>query len=347
MSRLKLNALRNTAGTTDSLSINADGSVSTLGGKVSPFTGFKNHIINGDMRIDQRNNGATVTASSTFVVDRIISIERSGYTTLAVSSQQSTDVPPGFTRSVKVTVNTGQAASSSSQINAIDHRIEGHNFADFNFGTANASPFTLSFLVKSSIPGLYPVSFFNQGVTRAYLATYTINAANTWEYKTITVPGDTAGTWDASNLIGLGMQFCVAGGANNAGTPGAWSGTYKPAVAGMVDLGATTGATFAITGLQLERGTVATEFERRDYGRELAMCQRYYFYTGATYGNGVFNNGLYTSCQFPVVMRAAPTVTLLVQSGSPGSVSQANTTGWYGFGGGGASAIQWKAEVEL
>jgi hypothetical protein len=258
-------------------------SVTTLTVNSNPISavnslGFRNRLINGDMRIDQRNGGAAVSASSSYAVDRFISLERNGYTTLAVTAQQQTsDVPANFSYAVRLTVGTGQAVSSNGNLNALDQRIEGFNFADLGFGTANARPFTMSFWVKSSIAGTYPVSFFNANVNRAYLASYTINSANTWEYKTFTVPGDTSGTWNTGNGIGLGFQMAVSAGSNNFGTTGSWGVTYKAGVSGMPDLGATTGATWQITGVQLEAGSVATPFERRDIGRELIMCQRYYF----------------------------------------------------------------------
>jgi hypothetical protein len=273
--------------------------------------GFRNRIINGDMRIDQRNAGAAVTASNAYAVDRFISLERSGYTTLAVTAQQQTsDVPANFSYALKLTVSTGQAVSSSGNLNVADQRIEGFNFADLGFGTANAKSFTMSFWVKSSIAGTYPVSFFNAAVNRGYLATYTINSANTWEYKTFTVAGDTSGTWNTGNGIGLGFQMAVSSGSNNFGTPGSWGGTYKSGVSGMPDLGATTGATFYITGVQLEAGSVASPFERRDYGRELMMAQRYYWRTliagsGNAGGGGSIPR---VSFSYPQTMRAAPTL---------------------------------------
>ncbi len=301
--------------------------------------GFKNRIINGAMMIDQRNTGASIS-STAFVVDRFLSLERSGYTTLAVTSQQQTsDVPANFSHAVKLTVGTGQAVSSSGNLNILDQRIEGFNFADFGFGTANARPFTMSFWVKSSIAGTYPVSFFNSGVSRAYLATYTINSANTWEYKTITVVGDTSGTWNTGNGIGLGFQMAVSAGSNNFGTPGSWSGTYKNGVSGMPDLGATTGATMFITGVQLEKGSTATSFDYRPYGTELQLCQRYYeksYNIGTAPGAATFLGSKYGSssvaasttsylsdgCPLKVTKRAIPTITVYDSNGTSGKVNR-------------------------
>jgi hypothetical protein len=301
----------------------ATGALAVAGNNISAVNslGFRNRIINGDMRISQAAAGAAVSASMSYAVDRFISIERSGYTTLAVTAQQQTsDVPANFSHALKLLVGTGQAVASSGNLNVIDQRIEGFNFADLGFGTVSAKPFTMSFWVKSSITGTYPVSFFNASVTRAYLATYTINSANTWEYKTFTVAGDTSGTWGAGNGIGLGFQMAVSAGSNNFGTPGSWGGTYKSGVSGMPDLGATTGATFFVTGVQIEAGTVATPFERRDYGRELMMCQRYFQkwnYSGALGSPGATalvankystTDSLVANMSLNCPMRASPTL---------------------------------------
>ena len=306
MSTVKVNTINDASG----------GGNAVLYGVAAPANsmGFRNRIINGDMRIDQRNAGAAVTASNAYAVDRFISLERSGYTTLAVTAQQQTsDVPANFSYALKLTVSTGQAVSSSGNLNVADQRIEGFNFADLGFGTANAKSFTMSFWVKSSIAGTYPVSFFNAEVNRGYLATYTINSANTWEYKTFTVAGDTSGTWNTGNGIGLGFQMAVSSGSNNFGTPGSWGGTYKSGVSGMPDLGATTGATFYITGVQLEAGSVASPFERRDYGRELMMCQRYYTHIAGNVNIGTAVQTTTTSVNgyipLPVTMRGStPTI---------------------------------------
>jgi hypothetical protein len=280
---------------------------------------FRNRIINGDMRIDQRNAGASVSASASFVVDRFKSLENSGYSTLTLTAQQVSTTPSNFNNSIKVTVGTGQAVSADRFIVAADHRIEGYNFSDLGFGTSAAKSFTLSFWVRSSITGTYCVSFFNSAVDRAYLATYTISAIDTWEQKTITVVGDTSGTWNTTNGVGLGIQFTVSAGTNQQGTAGSWSGTYKRGVSGMADLGATSGATWYITGVQLEVGSVATPFERRPYGTELALCQRYYFQDGPY--NGSFGAGCHWSTtlalyhyRLPVPMRAAPTFSVSAAS---------------------------------
>jgi hypothetical protein len=271
--------------------------------------GSRNRIINGAMTIDQRNAGAAVTyGAQAYITDRF-SVEKANLSTLVATAQQVSDAPDGFRQSLKTTVTTAEASGASSSFIAADFRIEGYDFADFSFGTAGAKTFTLSFWVKASVTGTYCVSFFNANVSRAYLATYVVSSANTWEYKTITVAGDTSGTWNITNGIGLGAQFTVGGGSNQEGTAGAWGGTYKNRVSGAVDLNATLNATWQITGVQLEAGDTATPFEHRSYGAELALCQRYYYFETdklvGTYGYDPFK--LNINVTFPVTMRANAT----------------------------------------
>lgn len=277
-----------------------------LSAYASTGIGFRNRIINGDMRIDRRNNGASVTyATQGFVVDRF-SVEKNSLSTLVATAQQVSDAPSGFVYSLKTTVTTAEASGASSAFVGADQRIEGFNFADMAFGTASAQSFTLSFWVKSSVTGTYPVSFFNASVNRAYLATYSVSSANTWEYKTITVAGDTSGTWNTTNGIGLGFQFALGGGSNTEGTAGSWGSTYKSRTSACVNLNATLNATWQITGVQLERGSVATPFEVRQYGTELALCQRYYDQRNWQVNTVV---GGYSTVSTAVVMRATPTIT--------------------------------------
>ena len=304
----------------------------TLSAYASTGIGFRNRIINGDMRIDQRNNGAAVAyATQGFVVDRF-SVEKNNLSTLVATAQQVSDAPAGFVYSLKTTVTTAEASGAFSAFVGADQRIEGFNFADMAFGTASAQSFTLSFWVKSSVTGTYPVSFFNASVNRAYLATYAISSANTWEYKTLTVTGDTSGTWNTTNGIGLGFQFGLGGGANSEGTAGSWGSTYKSRTSACVNLNATVNATWQITGVQLEAGSVATPFERRPYGTELALCQRYYTQSydmgtvagtptsvGAIFGSvGAFNSTSLKSVMvfYPVTMRTAPTSTIYDLAGN-------------------------------
>lgn len=283
---------------------------------------MRNRIINGAMMIDQRNNGSLVAGASgaIYAVDRTL-IGAFGGATGRMSGQRSTTVPPTttFTNSLIATVTTTDASPSSDYGYCARQIIEGLNVADIGWGTANAQPVTLSFWVRSSVTGTYAVCFQNADVTRAYTVTYTISSANTYEFKTISIPGDTSGTWLKDNNAGISIAWCLGGGVNRqapSGSIGAWSdgipvGNTVTAVSGGVNLLATSGATFYLTGVQLEEGTAASPFENRLYGTELQLCQRYYetggFYAMA-YGNA--SNGVNWSYPMKVTKRATPTGTL-------------------------------------
>lgn len=236
---------------------------------------FKNRIINGDMRIDQRSNGALVSgiaAGANLLPDR--------FTTYAggvnsYSLQQVTDAPVGFVNSLKLTV-TAAATLSAAQFAFTRQIIEGINIADFAWGSASATSVTVSFWVKSSLTGLFAIALINSAEDRSYPATYNINSVNTWEYKTILVPGDTTGIWLTNNSNGIRLAFDHGAGSNFNGTANTWQSGWKQRTSGCVSLSQTLGATFQLTGLQLEKGSTATSFDYRDYGRELIMCQRYY-----------------------------------------------------------------------
>jgi hypothetical protein len=268
MSTIAVNAITNAAG----------GNTAQINGMTptaDSLQGFRNRLINGNMVIDQRNAGAAVTGSG-FAVDRFQTVATS-ITSLAVSSQQVSDAPSnsGFNFSYKYTVTTAATAYSSGGRTGVLHRVEGNNTADFMFGTANAKAITLSFWVKSSISGTYSVGILNNDSTRAYPATYQIASANTWEYKTITIPGETSGTWLTDNGRGIQIEFCLGADASRLGTANAWNSAFVTGSTGTTLLSDTLNATWQITGVQLEAGSVATPFERRPYGTELALCQRY------------------------------------------------------------------------
>jgi hypothetical protein len=272
----------------------------------------RNRIINGDMRIDQRNAGAAVSTDGSFVVDRFKFYE--GVTSATATGQQSTDAPSGFKNSLVYTVGTG-ASPGATDYAGIQQRIEGYNIADFGFGTSDAKTFTLSFWVKSSVTGTFGVSFRNSGSTRSYIDSYTINSANTWEYKTITITGDTSGTWSNDNEVGISCFFDLGVGSTYSTTAGSWQAGNFFGLTGGAKLSSTSGATFYITGVQLEAGSVATSFERRSYGTELQLCKRYYQrYTGGSGNYGYIGltmgvgSGTNISVMFPFEqeMRAAP-----------------------------------------
>jgi hypothetical protein len=286
-----------------------------------PISGTRNRIINGDMRIDQRNAATEVTlatGSTTYCLDRWAANKDTA--SAVVKVQQSLIAPARFTNSHLVTVSTGASAGASDQ-NVLQQIIEGYNAADFAWGTANAQSVTVGFWVRSSVTGTYGVSFSNSAANRSYLATYTVSAANTFEYKSLTIPGDTTGTWLATNGIGIRVRWDFGSGSAKQGTSGAWGTTLFNTTSAQANVIGTTGATFYITGIQLEPGTVATPFERRSYGQELALCQRYYQaisridWNPNTYAGGT----PYYQMFYKVSMRAAATLTL----GTPGTGSGA------------------------
>lgn len=278
------------AGTVDTVALAAAAVTSTKMANSGYEFGMRNRIINGDMKIDQRNAGALVagTTGNIYGVDRFAT-GVFGSATGRISAQQSSLVPDGtgFTKSIANTVTTADSAPSSIYGYCFQQKIEGHNVADLAWGTSAAQTVTLSFWVRSSIAGTYIVTFSNSDASdnpnRTYSATYTINSANTWEQKVITVAGDTTGTWLKDNRIGLFLIWGLGGGTArqapsvNSWNTGASGGIYAVTdAAGCVDWIATSGATFNITGVQLEKGPVATPFEYRPYGTELGLCQRYF-----------------------------------------------------------------------
>jgi hypothetical protein len=230
--------------------------------------------------------------------------------------QRSTVAPAGFTNSLAITVTTPDSSLAASDLYDIAQFIEGFNVADFNLGTASAVTFTLSFWVRSSVTGTYGGALGNNASNRSYPFTYSISAANTWEYKTVVISGDTAGTWTTDNTIGLRVYFGLGLGSNWTGTAGAWAGSFMISATGATNLMATNGATFYLTGVHLEVGTAATPFERRQYGQELALCQRYYE-PGATVSYfGVAGVGqAQATAPFKVTKRATPTIVVTSRNG--------------------------------
>jgi hypothetical protein len=236
------------------------------------YNGFKNRIINGAMVIDQRNAGASVAAGNAYTLDRwlVRTDTATGNTT-----QQSTTVPTGFKNSLIVTIGTGAAPASGGR-NYIQQPIEGLNVYDFAWGTASAATVTLSFWVRSSLTGTFGGALQNSAGDRSYPFTYTISAANTYEQKTVTIAGDTTGTWLTTNGVGVILYIGLGNGSTFNGTAGAWAAADYRSATGATNVVATSGATFYITGVQLEKGSTATSFDYRPYGTELALCQRYF-----------------------------------------------------------------------
>jgi hypothetical protein len=275
--------------------------------------GFRNRIINGDMRIDQRNSGASVTGNFVYTVDRWAQAMSGGG---VLTAQRSTTAPANFTNSLSMTVTTADSSIAAGDYYWLYQVIEGLNCADLGWGTANAQSVTLSFQVRSSVTGTFSGGVENAAGNRGYVFTYTINAANTWETKTVTIPGDTTGTWATDNTAGIQLNFDMGtGSTRTVSTANVWGAQRGIGLTSATKLISTGSATWFVTGVQLEAGTVAEPFERIDYGRQLIQCQRYYYFLTSFSETNFGNIGLaynYTSTQmfclvpFPVTMRIAP-----------------------------------------
>jgi hypothetical protein len=288
-----------------------------------PLAGTRNRIINGDMRIDQRNAGAAVTVNNSaafYATDRWFGF---GMTTAGVFTlNRSTSSPTGFTNSLAATCTTADASIAAGDRYFVNQAIEGFNAADLGFGAAGAQAVALSFWVQSSLTGTYCATLINSAGDRSYVAEYSIAVANTWEYKTIYIPGDTTGTWLSDNGIGVGVRFTLATGTTYQTTANAWAAGNFNATSNQVNwMSSSSSRTFRITGVQLEPGTVATPFERRSYGQELALAQRYYQVFGdlnlTISGRSTNASTTVMPIVFRTTMRTAPTVagTLTVGSG--------------------------------
>jgi hypothetical protein len=316
MSTVKTNAILDASGgntaTINSMTPTADS-----------LQGFRNRIINGAMVIDQRNAGASVTLDSNGVypVDRWRCDEN---TDGAATGEQVQDVPTGFVNSLKITTTTADGSLSSNQYMAANQFIEGFNTDDLMWGTANAKTITLSFWVRSSLTGTFAAGIDNNAGDRSYVFNYTISSANTFEYKTVTIAGDTSGTWLTNNQRGLGLRFALGAGTNFDGTVGSWQAGSKFSSSGAVSVIGTLNATWYITGVQLEVGSVATPFERRDYGRELMLCQRYFQTLVVSTGSAAYLSSFVATSTteglgvtfLPVPMRAAPALAITLSGGT-------------------------------
>ncbi len=288
-----------------------------LAGYASSLPSLRNLVINGDMRIDQRNAGAVTTANS-YPVDRFSCLH---ITDGAFSAQQDSSAPSGFTNSIKWTTTTADSSLAATQHAIVRQRIEGNNTYDLGFGTTSAKTITLSFWVKSSLTGTFGGSLMNDGQIRCYPFSYTISTADTWEHKEITIPGDTdtSQTWLTSNGIGLEIFWSMGVGEDYSGTAGAWTSTpYQYSFTGAVSVIGTPNANWYLTGVQLEEGTVATPFEHRPIGIELSLCQRYAHKMGVASLSKMreldrARTGHYT---FPFEMRATPTVPAMTTTDS-------------------------------
>ena len=274
---------------------------------------YRNKIINGDMRIDQR---ATAVSATGYSVDRWRFFKSN---TAVESAAQNSDAPAGFSSSLRLTVTTADTSIGALEYSAFDQTIEGFNISDLGFGTPSAKSVTISFWVRSTVVGEYTANIRNPNATRKCPFNYTINAANTWEYKTVTLPGCTDGSWDNTINGGLMLAFYAALGSTYlGGTANTWNSVGAASAYGSgspVNAINANGNIFAITGVQLEVGSKATAFERRPYGMELLLSQRYAWVVppGAAlfYGTVKNSTNIETNIRLPVSMRIGPTISSL------------------------------------
>jgi hypothetical protein len=319
---LKVTTLQDGASATANMTFDTSGNT-TAGGTLAMASSFKrNRIINGNMLIDQRNAGASVTPTSdpTYTLDRwALTFSQASKFTIQQNAGSVTP-PTGFTKYLGATVASAVSVGASDYF-ALYQSVEGYNAADLAYGTANAVTTTLSFYVRSSLTGTFGGAFRNSAGTRSYPFTYTISAANTWTAINVTVPGDTSGTWLTDNGIGLLVRFGLGAGSTFSGTAGAWASANYMSATGAVSVVGTSGATFYITGVQLEVGTKATPYEMQIYSDQLAQCQRYYQNTSGGYPLTQRSSGYQVDYGwiYPVVMRATPTITFPT-NGSDGGV---------------------------
>lgn len=277
-------------------------------------TGFKNRIINGAMVIDQRNNGAEVNpaGSNIYYLDRWNTVSTIASKFKIQQNAGAIAPPNGFKKYLGVTSLSAYSPVGTDNFN-VQQRIEGFNVADLNWGAASASTVTLSFWVYSSLTGAFGGSLRNSAANRSYPYTYSVPVANTWTQVSVVIPGDTTGTWVTDNGIGIYVTFALGVGSTLSGTAGTWAAANYLSATGAVSVVGTSGATFYITGVQLEKGSVETGFDYRSYGTELGLCQRYFQTMGGAINNfgiqGYQNagQGVSSTVPFSVAMRAAPT----------------------------------------
>lgn len=266
----------------------------------------KNKIINGNMLIAQRGTSGTPTAGGDYLAcDRWKAWEASD---AAVTLSQETDGPTGqFTKCLKYNITTADSSITASQFGMVRQMIEGQNIIDLGFGTASAQSVTISFWVKSSLTGSHGAALNNGNEDRSYPFAYTVSSANTWEYKTVTIPGDTSGTWDTDNTAGMIITFGLGAGTDYQGTADAWQAGNKFQPSSTVqNIG--TISNWNVTGVQLEAGVNATDFENLQYGQQFALCQRYYHEGTYAFMSSSATTLIY-NLQFPVTMRTTPTET--------------------------------------
>jgi hypothetical protein len=309
-------------------SVLTDSITDSSGGVLAPSSSvFRNRIINGAMVIDQRNAGAEVNpaVNGAYYLDRW-AVQSTQTSKFKIGQNAGSVTPPvGYSKYLGCTSLSAYSVTSTD-VFTVQQRIEGLNVADLAWGTASAATVTISFWVYSSLTGTFGGALRNSDNTRTYPFSYTISAANTWELKSVTIAGDTSGTWLTTNGTGIVLNFSLGTGSTYSGTAGSWSGTDYRSATGATSVVGTNGATFYITGVQLEKGSTATSFDYRPYGTELQLCQRYYYrltdgIVGVRFGNGLNINTTtaYIITPFVVAMRTRPTA--LEQSGTAADYS--------------------------
>ena len=356
-STLKIDTIQNAGSAVPNITLDTNGNA-TVGNTLAMGSSFvRNRIINGDMRIDQRNSGASVTPSANvYCVDRWYALIGAA-SKYSVQQNAGSVIPPtGFTNYVGVTSLSAYTPAGTENFSLMQP-IEGYNVADLAFGTASAKTITISFWVRSSLTGTFGCSIVNNGYNRSYPVSYAINLANTWEYKTITIPGDTTGTWTSDNSAGLRLYINLGTGSTYSGVSGAWAGAFYGAPTGATSVVGTNGATFYLTGVQLEVGSTPTAFERDLYSIMLQKCQRYYEKnTGPEFYELPVSSGGQIQRQvrrFAVQKRVAPTVTQAKSGGDAAtSVGQDGSyidSVMFSFGGNQYNYItwDWTASAEL
>ena len=325
MSRIIVDSLRGNSASSDAISLANDG---TCTANITNNLSNRNFLINGGCAIDQRNGGSSVTTG--FAIDRtqIEGFDGGGTGT----GQQVTDSPSGFTHSLKITVTVTDTSLASTDFYTLRQIVEGYNIAHLGFGASGGTSVTLSFFVKSSLTGNFSCSLGNGDNNRSYPIMYTINTADTWEKKTMTFPADTTGTWGTGNGRGILVRWSLGAGSGRLGTANQWNGSQAHGATGTTNLFATNAATFQITGLQLEAGSVATDFEHRSFAQEFALCQRY-FQKNATAQMYLTlvrtaDNQHRLNLNLPVTMRATPTgtITSADQDGGPSLTIEAGSS---------------------
>ncbi len=310
---LRCDTIQNASSSTANLTLDASGNATVANTLVMGSSFKRNKIINGDMRVDQRNNGAslTITTGNEYCLDRyqgVVSVSSK------FSVQQSTTAPVGFVNSLKATSLSAYTVGAVEQFSIRQH-IEGLNISDLAWGTANAKTVTLSFQVYSSLTGTFGGALYNSNGSRSYPFSYSISSANTWTSISITIAGDTTGTWLTTNGVGITVNFGLGVGSSQSATAGTWAAGFYASATGATSVVGTNGATFYITGVQLEVGSVATPYERQIYSDQLAQCQRYlpaFQSTGTVSYLPYSGSGASSTAQsgvfiFQVVTRTAPT----------------------------------------